>query len=116
MRQFGPRAIPAYAAHLAQDFTTPQGIPLIPWAGAVYTLLVSTGIRKGRAATLLSVNLAGATAILGTVVITYEVACLLREVYRQRIASPSSVCTLNPTDHIHAHALSLSAPRHLGLR
>jgi len=87
VREFGPRAIPAYAAHLVQDFTTPQGIPLIPWAGSVYPLLVSAGLRKARAATLLSVNLAGATAILGTAVVAYEAACLLREIYRQRIAS-----------------------------
>jgi len=91
VREFGPRAIPAYVAHLAQDFTTPQGIPLVPWAGAVYPLLVSAGLRKARAATLLSVNLAGATAILGTAVVTYEVACLLREIYHQKIASHSNV-------------------------
>ena len=91
VREFGPRAIPAYVAHLAQDFTTPQGIPLVPWAGAVYPLLVSAGLRKTRAATLLSVNLAGATAILGTAVVTYEVACLLREIYHQKIASHSNV-------------------------
>jgi hypothetical protein len=91
VREFGPRAIPAYAAHLAQDFTTPQGIPLIPWAGAVYPLLVSAGLRKARAATLLSINLAGATAFLGTAVVAYEVTCLLREIYRQKIASPPVV-------------------------
>jgi hypothetical protein len=87
--QFGLIAIPAYVIHLTQDFTTAQGIPLIPFANVVHGWLVSAGLSYGTAAAVLSVNAAHLVALIGTGIICYEVACLLAEIYRQKIASPS---------------------------
>jgi len=90
VRQFGLIAIPAYAIHLTQDITTPQGIPVIPWAGAVHGWLVSAGLAHNKAAALLSVNAGHLVALIGTGIICYEAACLLAEIRRQKIVSSAA--------------------------
>jgi hypothetical protein len=87
--EFGLIAIPAYVIHLTQDFTTLQGVPVIPWAGVVHGWLMSAGLTHNTAAAVLSVNATHLVALLGTGIICYEVACLLAEIHRQKIASPS---------------------------
>jgi hypothetical protein len=87
--RFALIAIPAYVIHLAQDFTTLQGIPLILFANVVQRWLVSAGLSYTTAAAVLSVNAAHLVALIGTGIICDEVACLLAEIYRQKIASLS---------------------------
>jgi hypothetical protein len=79
----GWNTLVAYPIHLAQDFTTPHGIPVIPWAGHAYKFLVARGVAPKTALSLLSVNLGGVLVAAGTVAAFAVIANLTWEVCRQ---------------------------------
>jgi hypothetical protein len=73
----------AYPIHLAQDFTTAHGIPLIPWAGCAYEFLVARGVAPATALGLLSVNLGDVLVAAGTLAAFAVIANIAWEAYRQ---------------------------------
>jgi hypothetical protein len=63
LRLFGPRAIPGYAVHIAQDFFTADGVPYLPYARCAAVLLRKAGLRGSVAAGLVTVNIDKVIAI-----------------------------------------------------
>jgi hypothetical protein len=63
LRVFGPRAIPGYAVHIAQDFFTADGVPYLPYARCAAVLLRKAGLRGSVAAGLVTVNIDKVIAI-----------------------------------------------------
>lgn len=74
-------AVPGYVVHLAQDFTTPAGIPLIPCARLAKIALQKCGLKATVATGLVTVNLAGVIGIVGTALILVEVGGVVYAVY-----------------------------------
>jgi hypothetical protein len=83
IRKHGIIAIPGYAVHVAQDFTTVAGIPLFPGARLAAVGLRSIGVRGSIATGLVTVNLAGAIGTISAGLLAYEVAAIGCNVYRQ---------------------------------
>jgi hypothetical protein len=54
VRQFGLRGIPGFAIHLLQDFTTPAGIPWLPFPRLIKLALSRLGLRGAAAASCVS--------------------------------------------------------------
>ncbi len=59
VEKFGVEGIPAYTMHLLQDFTTTDGIPIIPNPWDAKESLQSLGISKKTAASLVSLSFTG---------------------------------------------------------
>lgn len=79
----GVIAIPGYAVHVLQDFTTVAGFPLFPGARLAAIGLRKAGLRSAVATGFVTVNLAGAIGLLSAGLLTYELASLGCEVVRQ---------------------------------
>lgn len=79
----GWTTVAAYPIHLAQDITTDHGIPVIPWAGHIYNVLLRCGVKPTVALRLLSVNLGGVVLAAGTILAFVTIAHLVREASRQ---------------------------------
>ncbi len=83
IQKHGVIAIPGYAAHVLQDFTTVAGIPLFPGARWAAIGLRKAGLRSAVATGFVTVNLAGAIGVLSAGLLAYEVASLGCGVARQ---------------------------------
>jgi hypothetical protein len=81
VRKFGWSAVPAYVVHLAQDFTTVDGIPLIPFARLAKIGLQKLGLRSATATTYLTLNIAKAFWGVGAVLIVIEVGTISYRLY-----------------------------------
>lgn len=81
IKECGWVAVPGYAVHLAQDFTTTDGIPLIPCARLAKVVLQKCGLKATAATGLVTVNLAGAIALVGTGLILVEAGGLAYAIY-----------------------------------
>jgi hypothetical protein len=81
----------AYPVHLTQDFTTAQGIPVIPWAGRIYESLVASGVTPTAALGLLSVNLGNVLAAAGAIAAFVVIANIAWEACRQGRNGPDEV-------------------------
>lgn len=79
--KFGVRAVPAYFIHIAQDFTTPAGIPLIPYARLARIGLRKCGLSGAVATTCVTANLATVIGAVGTGLIVWEVGKIGYEIY-----------------------------------
>jgi hypothetical protein len=77
----GSRAVPAYVIHLSQEFTTPAGIPLIPYARFIRLGLRKCGVRSAVATTCVTANLATVIGVVGTALIVWEVGKIGYEIY-----------------------------------
>lgn len=65
VNKFGWEGVPAFAIHLLQDFTTPDGIPFVPGAWAIKRILETVSTVSSRVATgLVSINFAEIVAVL----------------------------------------------------
>ncbi len=81
VNKFGWLAVPAYTVHLAQDFTTVAGIPLIPWSRLAKVGLQKLGLRSAAATACVTVNLATVIGAVGTALIVVEVGSLGYRLY-----------------------------------
>jgi len=81
LKEFGWKAVPGYAVHLAQDLTTVAGIPLIPWARIAKIGLQKLGFRSAVATACVTVNLATVVGAVGTALIVIEVGSLGYRLY-----------------------------------
>lgn len=81
VKEFGLKAVPAYVIHLAQDFTTVAGIPLIPWARIAKIGCQKLGFSTGFATGLVTVNLAKVLCGFGTALVVIEVGSLGYKLY-----------------------------------
>jgi hypothetical protein len=73
----------AYSSHLAQDLTTAQGVPVIPWAGYAYDFLLARGVKPADALSLLSVNLGNVLVAAGVLAAFIVIANISWQAYRQ---------------------------------
>ena len=64
IEKFGIEGVPAYFMHLLQDFTTIDGIPIIPNAWEVKSWLQTRGLSANIAAGLVSISFAKVLAVL----------------------------------------------------
>lgn len=87
--KFGARAVPAYFIHIAQDFTTPAGIPLVPYARIAKIALRKCGVRGAVATTCVTANLATVIGVVGTALIVWEVGKIGYEIYSAAANSES---------------------------
>jgi hypothetical protein len=83
IRKHGVIAIPGYAAHVLQDFTTVAGVPLIPGARLAAIGLRKAGLRGSVATGLVTINLAGAIGAVSVGLLAYEVAAIGCNIYSQ---------------------------------
>ncbi|MCA9955367.1 MAG: hypothetical protein KC434_11645 [Anaerolineales bacterium] len=59
VERFGVEGVPAYTMHLLQDFTTVDGIPIMPNAWEIKTNLQALGLQRKTAASLVSLSFTG---------------------------------------------------------
>lgn len=83
VQKHGVIAVPGYAVHILQDFTTVAGIPVIPGARLAAIGLRKVGLRAPIATGLVTVNLAGAIGVVSAGLLAYEVATIGCDIYRQ---------------------------------
>lgn len=81
IKQCGLVAVPGYVVHLAQDFTTTDGIPLVPFPWLTKTVIQRCGIGAGLATNCVTLRLTGVIGIVGTALILVEVGGVLYAVY-----------------------------------
>lgn len=72
IEKFGIDSVPAYSMHLLQDFTTIDGIPIVPSAWNVKDALQLAGLSKNVATGLVSVNFAQMLAALVVIKLVSE--------------------------------------------
>jgi hypothetical protein len=81
VKQFGWIAVPAYVLHLAQDLTTKDGIPVVPFPSVVKTALEKYGVPATKATACVTTNLARVIRGVGTTFVVIEVAWLGYRLY-----------------------------------
>ena len=72
VEKFGVEGVPAYFMHLLQDFTTTDGIPIIPNAWNVKTSLQSANVPREMATGLVSISFASLLGALAVVALVSE--------------------------------------------
>lgn len=72
VENFGVEGIPAYFAHLAQDFTTVDGIPIVPDAWDVKQWLQVQGLSPKVATGLVSISFSGVLGALAVMALVYQ--------------------------------------------
>jgi hypothetical protein len=83
IRSHGLIAVPGYATHVLQDFTTVAGIPLFPGARLAAIGLGRLGLARSVATSLVTVNLAQSIAAVSVGLLLYEATTIGCEVFRQ---------------------------------
>lgn len=81
VRECGWVAVPGYAVHLAQDFTTKDGIPLVPFSWLAKIALRRLGFRAATATARVSLSLAGVIGYVGVALIFVEAGGVLYAIY-----------------------------------
>lgn len=72
VEKFGVEGIPAYTMHLMQDFTTIDGIPIVPHAWDVKESLQAAGLSRKTAVGLVSLSFSGLLGALALVALVGE--------------------------------------------
>jgi hypothetical protein len=107
VEKFGIEGVPAYFMHLLQDFTTVDGLPIIPQAWDIKGALESANISKKVATGLVSISFSSTLGALAVITIVSEL-WKLSQAITKKIKTKKYLTTANNAFQNHDYNASIS--------